>query len=98
MQPHLIADVTLYETAAGGRIQAALPGWGCPCVVPDQDMTYPDVWDALFQLGDEPLRPGEKRRVGLVFLTPEGAEKMRRAGRFLLWEGRIIGEARVVQS
>jgi len=33
--------------------------------------------------------------VGFVFLSSEGAEKMRRARRFYLWEGRFIGEALV---
>ena len=53
------------------------------------------AWDAWPQLGDDWLQLGETRRVGFVFLSPEGAETMRRAGKFYLWEGGIIGEATV---
>jgi hypothetical protein len=49
------------------------------------------------QLGREPFQPGTERRVGFVFLTEEGAETMKQAGRFFLWEGRFIGEASVVR-
>lgn len=48
------------------------------------------------QLGDELFEPGSERRVGFVFLTPEGLEKVKEAGRFYLWEGRFIGEADVL--
>jgi len=45
----------------------------------------------------EPLKPGESRRVGFVFLSgEEAAAVFRRAGVFYLWEGRFIGEAVVV--
>lgn len=74
----------------------ALLGWGCPC------FTLKNVqeggWDARLQLGDEPFFPGAQRRVGFLFLSPEGAGAMRRAGQFLLLEGRFIGEARVVSG
>ncbi len=49
------------------------------------------------QLGDEPFEPGTERRVGFVFLSDEGAETMKRAGRFYLWDGRFVGEASVVR-
>jgi hypothetical protein len=47
-------------------------------------------------LGDEPLLPGEMRQVGYFFLFPESAEKVRRAGKFYLWELKFIGEAEVL--
>ncbi|WP_227258347.1 hypothetical protein [Kangsaoukella pontilimi] len=53
-----------------------------------------DAWPILF---DEPLRPGDRRQLGFVFLTEEGARTMQSAGRFFLWEGRIIGQASVVE-
>ena len=91
--PHLVADVTLRTTEEGGRRLPALPGWGCPCMVdPDARVGY-DAWPIL---GDVPLMPGDQRRLGFVFLTEEGARTMRDAGRFHLWEGKLIGEASVV--
>jgi hypothetical protein len=48
------------------------------------------------QLKDEPFEPGTERRVGFVFLTEDGAQAMKRAGRFFLWEGRFVGEAKVI--
>lgn len=92
--PDLMADVELYPTAEGGRISAALLGYGCPCFTA-KDVTM-GGWDARLQLGDQPFEPGTKRRVGFVFLTPEGAETIKQAGHFFLWEGRFVGEASVV--
>ena len=95
MQPQLVADVVLYPTEQGGRPTAAYPGWGCPCVV---SKTLPLVgYDGWPLLGDEPINPGESRRLGFVFLAPEGLEAISRAGSFYLWEGRFIGEATVVR-
>jgi hypothetical protein len=94
-QPQLVADVRMYETADGGRETPALPGWGCPVMVSN---TKPWIgYDALPLLRDDPLLPGQKRRLGFVFLTPDLAlPVLRDAGRFYLWEGRIVGEADVV--
>lgn len=94
-EPHLVADVTMYETDRGGRRQPAVPGWGCPAML-SQD--YPLTgWDVLLLLRDQPIAPGEKRRLGFYFLSGEtGAALFRKAGRFYLWEGGFIGEARVV--
>src|SRR5205823_3402943 len=94
--PHFIADVRLYPTDEGGKSHPALRGWGCPCFVSNDNSTA--GWDARLQLGDEPLEPGSERRVGFIFLSPEGADTMRRAGHFYLWERRFIGEATVVDS
>jgi hypothetical protein len=92
--PDLIADVKLYPAVEDGRRSAALLGYGCPCFTAKD--TAVGGWDARLQLGDQPFEPGSQRRVGFVFLVPEGAEAMRRAGRFFLWEGRFVGEASVV--
>ena len=93
-KPELVADLRLYTTEEGGRQGPVPPGWGCPT------MTSPEGpgWDAWPQLGDEWLQLGETRRVGFVFLSPEGAETMRTAGKFYLWEGGIKGEAIVVPT
>ena len=95
MSPQLVADVTLYPTSSGGRKSAVLPGWGCPCYVSnDQRIAGYDGWPLL---GDLPIEPGEKRRLGFVFLSgDEIATIMKNAGKFYLWEGRFIGEAIVV--
>jgi hypothetical protein len=37
-----------------------------------------------------------ERRLGFVFLSKEGIERIRSAGGFSLWEGRFIGEATVI--
>ncbi len=60
-------------------------------------LTQPLVgYDARLQLGEASLAPGSSRRIGFVFLSPEGADTIREAGRFYLWEGRAIGEAVIV--
>jgi hypothetical protein len=56
-------------------------------------------YDGWPLLGDTPIEPGEQRRVGFVFLSgEEAAAIMRKAGTFYLWEGRFIGEAKVIGS
>jgi len=94
--PDLVADVRLYPTEAGGRRSAAPPGWGCPCFAKKGDTE--GGWDARLQLNGKPFEPGTERRVGFVFLTSEGAERMRSSGTFYLWELGYIGEARVVSG
>jgi hypothetical protein len=91
MKPQLVANVRLYATEDGGKNYPAYPGWGCPCMVSqEQPLSGYDGWPIL----EEPIQPGEERNgVGFVFLSPEGADVMRRAGRFHLWEGKFIGEA-----
>jgi hypothetical protein len=45
------------------------------------------------------MAPGERRRVGYVFLSgPKAADYFRAAGKFYLWELRLIGEATIVAS
>jgi hypothetical protein len=92
--PQLIADVTLYPTSEGGKSLIAQPGWGCPCCstksIPARGW---DGWPIL----EGPLAPGDRRRLGFVFLSGEqAADVLRKAGTFYLWEGRFIGEASVV--
>ncbi len=93
--PELVADVYLYPTADGGKKLTVQPGWGCPCSCSKStDEGLYDAWPLL----DAPLAPGERRRLGFVFLSgEEAAVSLRRAGTFYLWEGRFIGEATVVK-
>ncbi|WP_426263773.1 hypothetical protein [Sphingomonas sp. PWP1-2] len=93
--PQIIAEVRMYDTANGGRTGPAFPGWGCPCMVSRMEPLV--GYDALPLLGDQPLLPGETRRLGFVFLSPENAVPVMRAEKhFYLWEGGFIGEAVVI--
>jgi len=94
MKPQLIANVRLYATEDGGKAYPAFPGWGCPCMVSqERPFSGYDGWPIL----DEPIQPGEQREgAPFVFLLAEGAEAMRQAGQFYLWELGFIGEAIVV--
>ncbi|WHU05062.1 MULTISPECIES: hypothetical protein [unclassified Sphingomonas] len=93
--PQLTAEVRMYETAEGGLESPAQPGWTCPVMT---ETTKPLVgWDALPLLRDAPLHPGETRELGFVFLSGDAAVRaLREAGHFYLWEGRFIGEGRVI--
>jgi hypothetical protein len=94
MSPHLIADVTMYPTPNGGKKLVAQPGWGCPCTV--SQSSQPNGYDA-WPLLEEPLAPGDRRRLGFVFLSgEEAADIFRKAGIFYLWEGRFVGGTVVV--
>ena len=43
------------------------------------------------------MKPGEARRVEVVFVTPDQAvPAFRKSVKFFLWEGRLIGEAKLV--
>jgi hypothetical protein len=97
MQPELVAEVTLYPT--GGRKGPISPALGsmfsCPCM---QTKEAREGRDCRMLLGDEPLLLGEPRKVGFVFLNPDTANIFKAAGKFYLWEGKIIGEAVVVPN
>jgi hypothetical protein len=91
----IIADVTLYPTERGGRRGPTPAEWfGCPCT---PRLEPPDYWDCRLYY-EAPIQPGETRRVAVKFLSKEAIPIFRSAGRFYLWEGRIIGEAIVIQS
>jgi hypothetical protein len=94
MKADLTAQVLLYSTAEGGRSGPVLPGYGCPCVASKSEPL--EDFSGWMLLGDEAPYPGDQRDLGFVFLTPEGASAMRAAGTFYLWEGRSVGEAKVI--
>jgi hypothetical protein len=96
-EPQLLADVWFYATADGGRSGPALPGFGCLLIVATEKPL--SGWDSLLLLHDEPLHPGERRRLGFAFLSPENAvPALAKSGRFYLWEGRAIGEGTIVSN
>lgn len=100
MSPLLVADVYLYPAIDGGKKVTRRPGWGCPCSCSKSaDAVFYDGWPVL----ETPFSPGERRRLGFVFLhgknisSEDIAAILRQAGTFYLWEGRFIGEATVVR-
>jgi hypothetical protein len=45
------------------------------------------------------MSPGETRRVGYVFLSGnEAVTYLRSVNKFYIWEGRIVGEAKIVDD
>ena len=95
VSPQLVADVTLYPTENGGRKGPTASEWfGCPVMVTKDNL---NAWDCRILLNGTPLWPGDTRRVGMVFLSPDQAVPiLRAAGKFYLWDGRLIGEGTVV--
>lgn len=92
--PDLTADLYLYPTEAGGRKGPVTLGWGCPC---SKERSFQEGWDGYPLLQSEMI-PGERRRLGFVFLAGATAVlALRSCERFYLWEGRFIGEAEIVQ-
>jgi hypothetical protein len=83
MTPQLIAEVTLYPTAFGGRNCAVQRGWGCArCLSRDSPIVGYDGWPLL---GDAPLAPGESRQLGWVFVSGEETVGLfRKSGVFYL--------------
>lgn len=93
--PQLVAEITLYATERGGRQGPTPPDWfGCLCQLARGDS---QGWDCRLSLHGSPMAPGETRRVELTFLSVDQAvPAILETGRFFLWEGRIIGEGKVV--
>jgi hypothetical protein len=96
LQPDLIADVTFYAAEVGGKTVPIFSGYGCPCMVSQVEPLQ--GWDARLVFDDDPIFPGQRRRVGLTFLTREGARSIGEARHFFLWEGRFVGEADVCEG
>jgi len=93
-QPDMVVDLYLYPTTDGGKTKPVGIGWGCPC---SNDQSLTEGWDG-YPLLDSEMMPGERRRVGLVFLSGSAAvEALEGNDRFYLWEGRFIGEAAPVR-
>lgn len=89
----IIPDFRIRVTMNRFKTKPIVTGYGCPCIVD----TAPPLtgWDARL-IVDEPLLPGQTRDIGIKFLTETGRETCREAGRFFLWEGKIIGIAQVL--
>ena len=94
--PHFIATITLYPSDKGGRASPIVgERFGCPCKFDEADFT---AWDCRILTRGERFSPGETKKFGIVFGTPEAAPLFRSVRKFYLWEGRIIGEAHATTS
>ncbi|WP_143007074.1 hypothetical protein [Ancylobacter rudongensis] len=92
-RPDVIADLYLYPPRSGGRCLKIGFGWGCPCSLSKISV---EAWSGYPLLACE-MMPGERRRVGFVFLTSQAAvTALSTGGRFYLWETGVIGEATIV--
>lgn len=92
--PDLMVDLHLYSTEDGGKKLPVVLGYGCPC---SDERDFRAAWDG-YPLVDNPMLPGEKRRVGFIFMSgSEAVEALSTADCFYLWEGKLIGEARIVR-
>src|SRR5260221_14255480 len=91
MTPEAFADFYLYPTDAGGRKAPMGQGYRGACYT-EKD-TSPGGWTVFIDVGETPLSPGEKRRVGISVLHDEGRKLILDVGRFYLWDGRFVGEA-----
>ena len=91
-EPDLFANVSLYLPEFGGRTKPVTSDFRVPCKV---SRTATNAWDVRMYFDGGPIHAGETRRVGLLFLTSEGEQAIRKAGKFFIWEGRIVGEGAV---
>jgi hypothetical protein len=90
LQPEAFVDFFLYPTEEGGKEGPINPGYRAPCFV-QKDVAL-GGFSCLFRL-DSPLMPGEKRRVGVNFITEDALKVFSPAGKFYLWDGGFVGEA-----
>src|SRR5215831_3219153 len=89
--PQLTADIFLYPDEGRNK----LLGWGCLCCPSKSSPVF--GYDGWPLPGDTTLSPGERRKLGFVFLNgEESVDALREAGKFYLWEGRFVGEAAVI--
>lgn len=91
--PDALVELRLFPSDVGGRAgPISNPWWGCPLSIDG------DHFDGRFDLSEmEPLRPGESRVAPLKFLNPDLVKTRITEGQQLrVWEGRFIGEAKVL--
>jgi hypothetical protein len=72
-KPEVIVDLKLYPTERGGRTSPILPGWGSPCTIQSERGSGWIAYDGWPLLGNNPLKPGDIRRVGYIFLSGKKA-------------------------
>jgi hypothetical protein len=92
LPPDVVADLVMYDLADGGIAQQRPSGWACPCMTSKAEPL--EGYTVLPQMGDVALNAGDERRLGFVFPGDGGAEKIREAGTFYLWEGGFLSLGR----
>ncbi|MCK6538346.1 MAG: hypothetical protein L6Q84_35685, partial [Polyangiaceae bacterium] len=94
----VVARVRLRATEAGGRRSPVPPvRFKCPVYFEDDRTQAYDCALLLDELGVTLEPGGEPRDVTLRFLFPElVADKLKPGGRLVLWEGRDIGDAEIL--
>lgn len=95
MNPDLLVSIQLRPASAGGR-QSAIPAGEYRGIVGVRGVTFSMRW--LLPDGKRIEPGGPEERVGLQFLDREIATPNFMEGTsFEVWEGKVIGEGRVVE-
>jgi hypothetical protein len=91
-KPHILAEITLFKTSEGGRLNPTPPNsYRCPALIKDE---YHDIRFDLSLHGS--ISPGDSAVVPASFLDPASVVSKLTVGiSFLLWETRAIGKAKV---
>jgi hypothetical protein len=99
IKPDATVRVHLFPTDAGGRRTAiSSPQYGCPVFFGGQREQGYDCRLLLDEVGATLEPGGPSVVVPVKFLSPELVAPFLRPGaRFVLWEGKDIGEGEVVQ-
>ncbi len=91
----MLVRLKFYPVLDGGPQKQKVLGWGCP-MFGHEDRREPG-YDCFPKLGTEPMGAGEIREVELVFLSGKKAVRyFENFSKLYLWEGRIIGEAKIL--
>ncbi len=95
LRHQITVSVTFFTTEQGGREgpTGGLGRYGCPMKIDNE------YFDAFFNLTETgPIAPGQTLTAGLTFLSPDLALPKLSVGKeFLLWEGKLIAEGRVLE-
>lgn len=97
MPKEVQADVFFYATEDGGKTRTVLSGYSPVATTERKPQQGFNGWGVRLQT-DSPIQPGERARVTLMFLTPEGCAHMRAARSFYLWEGKTVAEVNIVNG
>jgi len=95
------ADLYLYPTEQNGRKSAARGSYR-PIGFLRKDPTFglngDQAYGIFFELGDTFVAPGETKRVNCFFIYGPSFDVFINAKKFYIWDGRIVGEATLVDS
>jgi hypothetical protein len=97
----VLAKITLFTTAQGGRSSPILPlrDFGCPVFFKNAPALTAHAYDCrlLVREAGKEILPGETvKDICVVFLSPKEVLPNISVGtRFDLWEGKVIGEGEI---